>query len=367
VNVSKTNVVVFSKGKVRKLPSFTFGQLIVDVKYSYTYLGVTVNYNGKFRTAISDLINSANRALFKLKQKMIKFSLLIDISLKLYNTLILPILTYSCEIWGDSELKSIEQHYLCFCKHLLCAKKSTPSVMIYGELGSFPISSMIKKRMTAFCTYLSFPNSAKLSSCLFKFLLTLDASSVYTGPWLSHIKRLLTDTGIGFEAGLNMMTYGNRLLANKVERILKDQYIQNWHDLLLNSSKCIFYLTFKCVFGFEEYLLVLPKPLRVALFRLRTRNHRFPIETGAWYNIDRHLRKCPSCLNIIGDECHYLLECKLFHDVRQKYIIPDLYSNLSMYNCVKLMNCTNEVNLYNLAIFCKHILNSSNKYSINPS
>ena len=43
VNTTKTKVMVFSKGKIRKLPTVTFGERRLDIVFEYHYLGVIFN------------------------------------------------------------------------------------------------------------------------------------------------------------------------------------------------------------------------------------------------------------------------------------------------------------------------------------
>ena len=52
VNPNKTKIVIFSRGKVRKYPVFTFGDDHIEVVSDYVYLGTTFNYNGQFKKAI---------------------------------------------------------------------------------------------------------------------------------------------------------------------------------------------------------------------------------------------------------------------------------------------------------------------------
>lgn len=54
VNVSKTKVVIFSKGKLRKTPTFSFGSQSIQVVDDYTYLGIIFNYNNKFNKAMAN-------------------------------------------------------------------------------------------------------------------------------------------------------------------------------------------------------------------------------------------------------------------------------------------------------------------------
>ena len=47
------------------------------------------------------------------------------------------------------------------------------------------------------------------------------------------------------------------------------------------------------------------------LCKFRTTNHKSPIETGRWNNIDRVNRICTKCDNkTIGDEYHYIMQCQ---------------------------------------------------------
>ena len=47
INVSKTKIVIFSRGKIRKLPSFNLSGNDLEIVFGYTYLGTYFNYNGK--------------------------------------------------------------------------------------------------------------------------------------------------------------------------------------------------------------------------------------------------------------------------------------------------------------------------------
>ena len=43
INVSKTKVIVFSRGKIRNLPKFTVNNEQVDIAWEYKYLGILFN------------------------------------------------------------------------------------------------------------------------------------------------------------------------------------------------------------------------------------------------------------------------------------------------------------------------------------
>ena len=58
----------------------------------------------------------------------------------------------------------------------------------------------------------------------------------------------------------------------------------------------------------ENYFRILEDKDIYTLCKFRTTNHRLPIETGRWNNIDRVNRICTKCDNItIGDEYYYII------------------------------------------------------------
>ena len=57
------------------------------------------------------------------------------ITLKLFDTMVLPILSYGAKIWGfmeDSNLEAVELHYL---KHILHVPLTASNIAVRGELG----------------------------------------------------------------------------------------------------------------------------------------------------------------------------------------------------------------------------------------
>ena len=100
INEKKTKCMVFSKGKIRNLPSFTYNNEHLEVVHSYSYLGITFNYNGKFIVAQRDLYDKASRAMFGLLAKCRRLRLPIDVQIKLFDCTVKPIIMYGSEVWG---------------------------------------------------------------------------------------------------------------------------------------------------------------------------------------------------------------------------------------------------------------------------
>ena len=88
--------------------------------------------------------------MYGLLQKCRKHKLSIECQLDMFDKTSLPILLYGSKIRGFENIDIIERVHLRFCKLILHLKQSTPNFMVYGELGRYPISVIMKVRMTRF-------------------------------------------------------------------------------------------------------------------------------------------------------------------------------------------------------------------------
>ena len=94
VNASKTKTIIFSRGKVRRIPEFVYGGGTLEVVDDFVYLGVRFNYNGNFKKAISKQVTQARKALYSMLVKAKKLQLYVDTQCLLFDHLVLPVLLY---------------------------------------------------------------------------------------------------------------------------------------------------------------------------------------------------------------------------------------------------------------------------------
>ena len=130
VNTSKTKIIVFSRGKVKRYPIFSYGDDIIEVVSEYVYLGVTMNYNNEFVKAMRKQLDQGRKAQFSMLIKCRKLELPIDIQCKLFESMVIPVILYGCEIWGFQDIKMLEIFYRKFLKKILKLRPSTSNCMV---------------------------------------------------------------------------------------------------------------------------------------------------------------------------------------------------------------------------------------------
>ena len=283
----------------------------------------------------------------------------LDVQIELFNKMVAPILLFGCEVWCPMMTGLSSKLQLRFFKIIFKLKKSTPNVMVYGELGQFPIEIEAKCRLLNYWYSLTDPNTpGKFSSTIHRFLLNAYVNNRYKSPYLTYVHDTLN--GLGFSEYW-IRQYEYRCTASafkaKVKLRLKDQYIQGWFSDLDRKDACYNYKLFKTKFLFEDYISVLPEYLVHTFMQFRVLNNKLPVQKGRHQNVPRHERICTKCeSNDIGDEFHYVFTCAYFAESRRQYL-PKFY--LRSPNIIKFANLfqsKNRKTLRKLALFLRAVM-----------
>ena len=210
--------------------------------------------------------------------------------------------------------------------------------MIYGELGLRPLESEIKKRMISFWMKLINNGEGKLSRLMYDLML-FEYSSGEPSKWLKFVNEILEHTGNAYmwRDQRNI----TKLKINQVKQVIEDQSIQKISDACSQSNKGRNYLVLKEKWKIEPYFYLLDQYAANNIFKYRTANHRLPVETGRFTNVDYRERLCQECKNDIGDEYHYLLSCPKFASERKRYLDKNHYKRPNM-EIYKNIMCTED-------------------------
>ena len=141
---------MFSRGKVNRYPIFSYGDDIIEVVSEYVYPSVTINYNNEFVKAMRKQLDQGRKAQFSMLIKCRKLELPIDIQCKLFESMVIPVILYGCEIWGFQYIKLLEIFYRKFLKKVLKLRPSTSNCMVYGEVGKLPLQIYVDKELISY-------------------------------------------------------------------------------------------------------------------------------------------------------------------------------------------------------------------------
>ena len=224
VNISKTKAIIFSRTRPQQNTRLYFGEDLIEYVENFTYLGVNLSRNGSFNDAKKSNVKKATIAMYEILKKGRKFNLSISCQYDLFEKIVRPILLYGCEIWGYTNVEIIERVHLKFCKLLLGVKKSTPSFMIYGELGTCPMYVFIKSRIINYWARVTNTrNEQKLTRILYMLLFSKYEFENLKFPWIEYVNKILNDCGLSnvwfIQGALNL-----NWLNNIIKRILLDQF-----------------------------------------------------------------------------------------------------------------------------------------------
>ena len=173
---------------------------------NFTYLGINFNTRGITAGTKKERLISAEKAMFSTLVKCKQNKLPIDISLEMFEKTVIPCALYGAEIFGFNSVAGIETLQLKYIKYSLKLKKSTPTVLVYGETGMLPIEYYVKCRMLGFWVYLVTTKQEKISYKLFTICTFLFLRGLLICPWLQEIKNIL-------EQRCNLLCFISRVMA----------------------------------------------------------------------------------------------------------------------------------------------------------
>ena len=157
VNLEKTEVLVF---ELRHTPcrDFTYGGRVLTHKDSFKYLGLWFHATQRdFRLALGSLAASACKAMHAMRRRCFQLGYVHPQRMcNLFNALVLPILSYGCEVWfwhhdaSSTVTKMLEGVHLLFLSGLLGVKCTMHHLIALAEFGKYPLAVHWQKQVDKF-------------------------------------------------------------------------------------------------------------------------------------------------------------------------------------------------------------------------
>lgn len=242
VNIKKTKVIIFNpRGNLIKQQKFLYDNTEIDIVPEYVYLGLKLHCSGNLTTAIKDLVMKGKKALFKMRSYYpISLQSKLKTSMKLFDSLILPVITYCCEIWSQnlshSKTNLVENLHNSFCKQILGLSSKASNSATKAELGRFPIINPIHTRMLKYYAHLNNTSNLILKGALDwqrKLMPFITNKKQKKSLWLQHTKDILDNHGLSY-----LFANPNKIENNRsiIKERINDTFIQNWFTEIENDD-----------------------------------------------------------------------------------------------------------------------------------
>ena len=240
-----------------------------------------------------------------------------NICLKLFDTLVVPILSYGGTVWAPlyaNKVNTSNFNDICnnspvenlntrMCKYLLGVHRKSTNDAVRGELGRLPLLLTVLNHSFRYFQRVMLSNSYSLVkiSCLDTDVCNFNSS------WHNSMIKLLN-------------TFDQ---SQSFTKDMQNVYVINWKKSLQScTGKLRTYAQFKKDFCVENYILQFPVHVRRHLTKLRISAHSLAIETGRYktntnasLNADKRL--CFNC-KTVESEYHFIFECSLYEEERKQ-------------------------------------------------
>ncbi len=364
LSLKKTNTLMFSKSTRPSPPQFVYNNNPLVSSPKYNYLGIEINQRGKFSDGIASLCHKGLKAIYKIRSLTSNTLLPIPTSLRLFDSLVKPIITYNADIWlmdldltrsqgiaraqkGNKtydiyhsiESSPFERLQSRFIKASLGIPKTASSNAAKLEVGKLPIEGHIKLQ--------SLKNWQRISSLEDSLVKEAQSCALLLHKknkqsWATYVLNIMSSIGLQPDPNLPE-AFDLPLPINNLKNLLESYY----SDIGLSSlnsnvgrkqgegNKLRTYATFKNAFTLEPYLTLVKNPnTRRAITKLRTSTHALEIERGRYNKTPPHLRFCQFCPGKIGDEAHFVMHCKRMAETRAP-LTQACKSNIQGYSDMK--------------------------------
>ena len=352
VNMSKSQIVVFRNGGyLSSKERWFYGSECMSVVNTYKYLGVFFSTKLSFSYTCSDLISKGKKAVLGILKTLNTLKCnSVHVFFKMFDTQVQSIVQYGSEIWGlDKAAQDIEKVHTFAMKKFLCVDLRTPNVMIYSELGRYPIYLNSYVRSVSYWLKLTRMAHTRLPYKAYKMLYCLDEKGKKT--WVTNIRILLCRYGFSYVWNNQGVGFPKSFLRTFRQRLI-DCKLQDFDDYIQSNERFSFYRLFNKGNYIQPYLLMdLDRFLRLKLTKLRLgvsplATHYFRYRTHVLTDLI-----CPLCKESEEDEVHFVLQCPFFADIREQLIPAKYTNNPCSFRLCLLLATTNVNTARNLALF----------------
>ena len=214
---------------------------------------------------------------------------------KLFDTLVLPILSYACEVWAVNPNvgEAAEVLHRSFLKHLLGVRTCTAIEIVLAEFGRFPLQVHFWQQILRYHHRVVALDNSRLVKLAIVDCCTLSVSESVT----AETKKIWQYCVESFLKQHSQQLFQSFDIAAVIDREKHWVTFKFFHDD--NHSSLLLYRTLQPEYQYANYLSeVKCFSNRRLLSGFRSGCHGLRVDTGRWENnvhLDRKVRLCLVC------------------------------------------------------------------------
>ena len=322
----KSEVMVFGKNRKEERKWWLAGVEIGETDM-YKYLGIELRSGLSFKAYKTRILREAKRRMMETwTMGMRKGELPVKDCERVWQALVRPVLEYGAEIWGEVKWNEAEQVQREMGKMILRCSSKMANEVVTGELGWWSLKGRRDLlRLKFWGKIVGGMASSRLVKQVYE-----ESRERYdkTGQsrWCKHTHAIMTEIGLEEVWKKGKLTKEE---AKEWDGVLREKIHeheqQQWQARMKQKPKLRTYRILKTKLTFEEYLTTRDKEARQLMTRLRGGTNELRIEIGRYpiTTRDRRLdvseRRCLICMSgQVEDEQHFLLDCVMYEDLREK-------------------------------------------------
>ena len=266
---------------------------------------------------------------------------------KLFDSRIQPILLYASEIWGFEDCQAVENVHITAMKRFCNVPTKTPNAMLYGDCGRYPMYINATIRGIKYWCKLLKMDQMRYPAKVYRMMLN-DIEKGYN--WSCKVRKVLMENNFG-DFWNDQKVENEAGFVRELRKRLLHNFEEKWRAQLNHSSRYFLYSEMKRGIELENYLKYDGKRVfrdTFVRFRMQMSDiyaHRYR------YDSSKSLT-CPSCREDDEDDKHFLLECPVYEDLRQRLLRK--YMAVGVNNYAFLIGSRDFEVLHNVSLYMYH-------------
>ena len=273
------------------------------------YLGMKISDTGDMKVDMDLNIDSKRSSLTIKFGNFCRKNFLapLEVKLNVLNSCVSSSITYTCEVWGISNVPKLESLYRQGLKTALSIRNNVNNEIVYIETGEWPLQIKLSKQQLNFWLSIVEITQTKPNHYITK-LVNAAADTRYI-RYYKQLQQTFTTPG---ECVESMKATFKTTFEGKIRAAADDDSDSRLGAYFLVNPALV-KPTYNEKMEFQ----------RVCVSRYRTGSHNLKIEAGRTPHIPRDERYC-CCNTGLQTVKHVLLECPLLIELRERYNVVDV-------------------------------------------